>query len=99
MTALTNCLFYKFGYCKFDERCKNHHIYKMKKAIVKSLHANKDILMIVDTFGRCRFSPSAFNHETVTQGNKCKDMKTEVKIVIDKILALENVINCQNLQI
>ena len=103
MTAPTICLFNKFGYCKFGERCRKHHIYKICEEssceIFSCRQRHPKDCRYFRKFGRCKFSPCAFNHETVVHGNVCEDMRKEIKILSDKILALENVISCQNLQI
>ena len=103
MTAPNICLFNKFGYCKFGERCRKHHKYKICEEssceITSCRERHPKDCRYFRNFGRCKFSPCAFNHEIVVKGNECEKIRKEVKILNDKILSLENVISCQNIQI
>ena len=68
MAAPTLCLYNKFGYCKFSERCRKHHVNEICEntscSISECRQRHPKICRYFDNYGRCKFFPCAFKHET-----------------------------------
>ena len=98
MAAPTLCLYNKFGYCKFSERCRKHHIYEICEntscSISECRLRHPKICRYFDNFGRCKFSPCAFKHETRTS-----IPSNEQTTVTENYKFLENEIKEKNRQI
>ena len=103
MAAPTICLFNKFGYCKFRERCRKHHnkeiCIKNACEILSCSQRHPMICKFFRKYGRCKFSPCAFKHEIELPGNDYEKMNKEVKDLGEKVLALENDIQNKNKEI
>ena len=103
MAAQSLCLFNKFGYCKFSERCRRHH----DNEICKSKHCNisecrkrhPKLCKYFENYRRCKFNPCAYRHEQ--ESSKIYDEVDEEKFkeINDKISVMENEINQKNGQI
>ena len=100
MAAPTPCLFNKFGYCKFGERCRKHHVNEIYEEssceILLCRQRHPKVCKYFRNFGRCKFSPCAFKHEAVGQGNNFEKIVKDVKVLSDKIVDLETVIISKN---
>ena len=100
MAAPTICLFNKFGYCKFREKCRKHHINEicLEKTceILSCNQRHPKICKFFKNYGRCKFSPCAFKHGIQRPENNCERIDEEIKNLSEKVLALENVIKCKN---
>ena len=103
MAAPTICLFNKFGYCKFRERCRKHHINEIciqnTCEILSCSQRHPKICKFFRKYGRCKFSPCAFKHEIELSGNDHEKTDKEVKVLSEKVLALENDIRNKNQEI
>ena len=103
MAAPTICLFNKFGYCKFRERCRKHHINEIciqnTCEILSCSQRHPKICKFFRKYRRCKFSPCAFKHEIELPGNDHEKIDKEVKELSEKVLALENDIQNKNKKI
>ena len=101
MTAPTLCLYNKFGFCKFGERCRRHHINEICKESSCEINSCRQrhpkTCKYFRDFGRCKFSPCAFKHQVVT--NAYDDILKEMKEINEKIVDLESDILDKNQQI
>ena len=101
MAAPTLCLYNKFGYCKFGERCRKHHISEICQnrscEINSCRQRHPKVCKYFRDFGRCKFSPFVYKHKkTVNSG---KDYDQEIKFINDKMDDLQMIINDKNQQI
>ena len=103
MAAPTLCLFNKFGYCKFGERCRRHHINEIcEESSCEIFHCRQrhpKNCKFYRNYGRCKFSPCAFKHEVVTEKNDTVKLMKEMKVISDKLADLESAIIEKNQQI
>ena len=94
MAAPILCLFNKFGYCKFGETCRKHHI--NQKCDESSCEINPckkrhpQVCRYFQKYGRCKFSPCAFKHEVLRNHNE--KLEKDIKDLSDKIHVLEEII-------
>ena len=103
MAAPTLCIFNKFGFCKFGERCRRHHrntiCQERSCEITSCRQRHPKICKYFRNFGRCKFDPCAFKHEVVTKENIHEDVVKEIKVISEKIASLESEIINKNQQI
>ena len=97
MAAPTLCLFNKFGFCKFSERCRKHHNNGICSSdtcnISECTRRHPKSCKYYRNYGRCKFSPCAFKHQNQIGINEgFEDMK-------GKIIFLENSVQEKNKQI
>ena len=68
MAAPTLWLYNKYGYCKFSERCRKHHIndiYENSSCMISDCgQSHPKICRYLENFGNCKFIPCAFKHES-----------------------------------
>ena len=84
MAAPTLCNWNKCGHCKFSERLRKHH----ENQICKN-----------QNFRRCEFSPCSFKHENGVLLNDSPAVENEMKVIADKIVALDIFIGEKSRQI
>ena len=98
MAAPTLCLYNKFGYCKFSERCRKHHVNENCQnrycKINECRERHPKLCRYFQNYGRCKFSPCAFRHETsnIIPVNEEKDLR-------EKLVFLENEIKAKDKKI
>ena len=103
MAAPTLCLFNKFGFCKYNETCRKHHV--NEKCNNKTCDISKcrlrhpKLCKFYRNYGYCKFSPCAFKHEQVLLPEESKEIENKVKAVSEKMIALENEIKEKDVQI
>ena len=103
MAAPTLCLFNKYGYCKYKETCRKHHVNEkcenvsFEVAMCRLRHPK--FCKFYKNYGYCKFSPCAFNHKEETFVRESQKMETEMKALSDKMVALETIISEKNTQI
>ena len=103
MAAQTLCLWNKFGYCRYSERCRNYHVNDIcqksscETFTCRQRHPNPCKFYI--NYKRCKFSPCAFKHEEVTIREDSKDLEEDIKVISDKMNDLETIINEKDSQI
>ena len=101
MADLIICKYNKFGYCKFDEKCRKQHIkeicFEKSCEISQCNQRHPKVCRYYRNYGRCKFSPCALKHEDHADYNKTVDK--EIKTSHDKFLALENAILGKNEEI
>ena len=94
MAAPTLCLFNKFGYCKFSERCRKQHINEICSSntcnITECRKRHPKFCKYFRNYGRCKFNPCAFKHQILVGSNKGLE---------EKIIFLENAVHEKNKQI
>ena len=94
MAAPILLLFNKFGYCKFGETCRKHHINQICDESSCEINACKQrhpqVCRYFQKYGRCKFSPCAFKHEVFIDHNE--KLEKDIKDLSDKIHFLEEII-------
>ena len=99
MAAPNICLFNKFGYCKFSERCRKHHINEICSNstcnIFECRQRHPKLCRYFKNYGRCKFYPCAFRHVSEISN----DSNDGIKDIKDKIDLLENAVKEKNRQI
>ena len=97
------CLFNKFGYCKFGEKCRKYHINEIcseKTCDITSCNKRHPrACKYFKNFRRCKFSPWAFKHETDPSINDFENVNKEINNISERLLALDQVINDNNKEI
>ena len=103
MGAPTLCLFNKFGYCKYNETCRKHHVKEICQSkacdISKCKLRHPKLCKFFRNQGMCKFSPYAFKHIQVIGQNDSKEMENTVKAIAGKMLVLGNIITEKDKQI
>ena len=101
MAAPTLCLWNKFGYCKYSERCRKHHIHETCQNescdITSCRQRHPNPCKYHRNYRRCKFSPCAFKHENLASNNESSEL--EIKGISEKIVALDSVISEKNKEI
>ena len=103
MAAPTLCLWNKFGYCRYSERCRKHHVNEIcqksscETFTCRQRHPNPCKFYV--NYKRCKFSPCAFKHEEVAPREDSRDFEKEIKMISDKMNDLENIIHKKDSQI
>ena len=96
MAAPTVCLFNKFGYCKFRERCRKQHISEICSSNTCNLFEcrkrHPKLCRYFKNYGRCKFSPCAFKHQSQVNDDGIEDIK-------EKMRFLQNAVDEKNNQI
>ena len=100
MAAPTLCLFNKFGYCKFSERCIRHHV----NEICVSNHCNisecrkrhPKLCKYFENYRRCKFNPCAYRHEKDSSKTYDEVEERNLKEINDKMSVIENEIIKKN---
>jgi hypothetical protein len=85
MAAPTLCLFNKFGYCKYNETCRKHHVNEKCKDntcdISKCKLRHPKLCKFFRNYGYCKFSPCAFKHEQVLLQDVSNEIEKKVKAI------------------
>ena len=96
------CLFNKFGYCKFGEKCRKYHINEIcseKTCDISSCNQrHPKVCNYFRNYGRCKFSPCAYKHGNFAS-NDLENKNRKIKIISERLLALEKVIATKNKEI
>ena len=91
MAAPTLCLYNKYGYCKFSERCRRHHVNEICEnnscIISECRQRHPKTCRYFENFGRCKFFPCAFKHEprNSTPANEEITIKESYKLIENEI--------------
>ena len=97
------CLYNKFGYCKFGEKCRKYHINEICSEntcdITSCNQRHPRACRYFRDYGRCKFFPCAFKHEIDPSRNDFENKNKEIKDISERLLALEQVINDKNKEI
>ena len=98
MAAPTLCLYNKYGYCKFSERCRKPHVNEICEnsscIISECRQRHPKICRYFENFGRCKFFPCAFKHES-----RNSEPANEQIAMREKYKLIENEIKEKNKQI
>ena len=96
------CLFNKFGYCKFGQKCRKYHINEICSEktcdILSCNQRHPKVCNYFRNYGRCKFSPCAYKHGNFAS-NDLENKSREIKIISERLLALEKVIADKNEEI
>ena len=91
MATPTICLFNKFGYCKYKEVCRKHHINDICSDsscdFLTCRLRHPKLCNWYSEYGRCKFQPCAFRHEE--KENDIKKILEENSKVMSKLEAVE----------
>ena len=94
MAAQTLCLFNKFGFCKYGERCRKHHVHAICERsscdVLTCSLRHPNVCTFYRDLGRCKFDPCAFLH--IENENSLDSLKKQINEILEKISKLDDTI-------
>ena len=94
MAAQTLCLFNKFGFCKFGDKCRKHHVNdnceRHSCDVLTCTLRHPNVCKFDRDLGRCKFDPCAFLH--IENENCIESLKKQNEDILEKISKLDDMI-------
>ena len=94
MAAQTLCLYNKFGFCKFKEKCRENHVQDICERsscdVLTCSLRHPNVCKFYRDLGRCKFDPCAFLH--IENENSLDSLKKQNDEILEKISKLDDTI-------
>ena len=94
MAVETVCQFFKYGHCKFLEKCRNKHVQDVCEnkncEVTTCLKRHPRPCKFFQFYHRCKFNPCSYMHEDTMDMSKVKEVKSELEMQAAEIDTLKS---------